>query len=191
LSRKELSIVLCPERIALLHSERKLTQRGYERFVHSRQVIPCETADGGGMPWSSALKSLETAVSPLVEIKMDVNVVLSNHFAQYALIPWFDDITDEEEIAVAVHCFSEMSGTPADTLSIRINPGMAGAASLASAVDTRLLDELDGLLAQMKSGITSIQPHLMVAYNCCSEVLSGRSAWVVLLESGSLCLAVL
>ncbi len=191
LSRDELNIVLAPERVALLRTERTLTMQGYHRSVRASKVCPCENEGGGEMPWSRAIDTLGTALPSIIVRKMDVNVILSNHFMHYTLVPWFDKLSDEEEMVLAQHYFSETYGSAADSLSVRVSPGRAGTAALASAVDTRLLDDLNGLLGRMRLNIKSIQPHLMVAYNSCSESLSGRSAWIVLLEPGSLCLSVL
>lgn len=191
LSRNELGIVLCPERIALLHTERKLTLRGYQSDVHAQRDIPCETAADAEMPWHNAVKTLEMTLPALIKCKMEVNVTLSNHFIRYLLVPWFDKMSDEEELVFAQHCFREMYGNASDSWSVRVSPGKPGVAALASAVDTSLLEELHGLLKGMSLDIMSIQPHLMVAFNGCRAKLKGRSAWVAFLEPGNLCLAAL
>jgi hypothetical protein len=199
LSRDELSIVLAPGRVALLRAERALTLRGYQRRIGAREMIACESEaaaaaefpESGEMPWSRAIASLEAALPAIAQSRMDVNVILSNHFMHYALVPWFDDLTDEEELALARHCFDEMFGGAAESLSVRVSPGRAGVAALASAVDTRLLEDLRALLDRTNLELKSIQPHLMVAYNSCRDRLAGCNAWVALMERRSLCLAAL
>lgn len=191
LSRNELRIGLSPEQIALLHTERKLTLRGYQNGVSTKTIIPCETAADGEMPWSRAVKTLEMTLPSFVNHKPEVNVTLSNHFMRYLLVPWIDKMNDAEANIFAQHCFREMYGNAADSWTVRISLGRAGVATLASAVDTGLLDELRGSLGQMGLDIKSIQPHLMAACNSCRSSLKGRNAWVALLEPGSLCLAVL
>ena len=191
LSRNELRIVLSPEQIALLHTERKLTLRGYQSEAPAKTIIPCEAAADGEMPWSRAVKTLEMTLPSFINQKPEVNVTLSNHFMRYLLVPWIDKMNDAEEMIFARHCFREMYGNAADSWTVRSSPGRAGVATLASAVDTGLLDDLRGSLGQMGLDIKSIQPHLMAAFNSCQPSLKGRSAWVALLEPGSLCLAVL
>lgn len=191
LSHSELNIMLCPERIALLRAERTLTMHGYARRLRGSKIIPCETGASGEKPWSVAMDALGAALPSMIGRRMEVNVILSDRFMQYALVPWFDKLSDEEELALAQHRFKEMCGDGADALSIRISPGKAGMASLASGVDADLLEELGRLMARMRVGIKSIRPHLMVAYNSCRASLKGRDAWVVLLEPNSVCLAVL
>lgn len=191
LSHNELRIVLSPERVALLHTRRALTPRGYRSGVEAKRIIPCEMPADGEMPWHSAVNTLGLALPSLVKHRMEVQVTLSNHFMRYLLVPWIDKMSDEEELVFARHCFRETYGEAADSWTVRISPGRAGAASLASAVDTGLLDGLRGSLGQQGLDIKSIQPHLMVAFNSCKASLKGRTAWVALLEPGNLCLAVL
>lgn len=191
LSRSELSIVLCPEQIGLLRTEHKLTLHGYRHDVQSRKIIPCEGRAFGDKPWSRAIETLETALPSIIRRRMAVRVVLSNHFMHYVLVPWLDKLSDEEEMALARHCFKEMYGNAADSLRVRISPGRAGIATLACAVDVNLLDDLSKLIGRLRLDLKSIQPHLMVAYNSCRSSLEGRSAWVALLEPDNLCLAAL
>jgi hypothetical protein len=186
-----LRIVLRPERIELMRSGRKLTARGYQRHVHDNVIIPCAPAVDETRPWNGAIKTLEMNLPSFAERKTEVNVVLSNHFMHYLLVPWLSKLSDEEEMVFAQHCFKEMYGSAADSWSVRTSPGPAGVATVASAVDTRLLDELRELLGRMGLDIRSIQPDLMEAYNSCRDILEGRNAWIALLEPGSLCLAVL
>jgi len=187
LSHNELRIVLGPERIALLHTSPALTPRG-ER---NKRIIPCEAPLDGEMPWHSAVRTLEVALPSIAKPKMHAKVTVANSFMRYLLVPWIDKMSDEEELSFAQHCFKETYGVTADSWTVRISPGRVGAPSLASAIDTGLLEKLRGIFGQMGVGIKSIQPHLMVAFNSCQVGLEDRSAWVALLEPGSVCLAVL
>lgn len=191
LSRNELGVVLYPEQIAFLHTGHKLTLRGRRTETRNDNVIPCETAVESEMPWQNAIRTLEAALPSIIQGKPAVSVTLSNHFMRYLLVPWLDNMSEEEEMAFARHCFRETYGNTADSWSVRISPGRAGVATLASAVDTRLLEELRESVIRLGLKIKSIQPHLMSAFNSCSRSLEGRSAWLALLEPGSLCLAAL
>jgi len=191
LSRNQLDIVLYPKKIWLRRGERKLSLRGYETEVFAEKLVDCETPADGEMPWHRSIRKLETTLPTFTGFKPEVNVTLSNHFVQYLLVPWIDKMSDEEGAVFAQQCFREIYGDVVDYWSVRVSPGRAGVASLASAVDTRLLEELRNSLEQLDLHIKSIQPHLMEVFNSCQSILDGRSAWVALLEPGSLCLAVL
>ena len=190
-SRRELDIVLYPQRIVLRQSERKLTLRGYQAVVHADEILTCEVAAEDEMPWHSALRMLKMELPALIKYKTEAKVTISNHFMRYLIIPWLDKVSDEEEMVFTQHCFREVYGAAADSWSVRISPDRTGVATLASAVDSRLLDELRESLGRLGLDIKSIQPHLMAAFNSCRPSLQGRSAWVAFLEPGNLCLAVL
>lgn len=191
LSRNELSIVLGPQQIGLLRTERRLTLRGYKRHVHARKIVSCEPDGSSAKPWSPAIAALEAALPSVGGRGTEASIILANNFMQYVLVPWLDKLTDAEEMAFAQHCFREMYGSAADGFRVRISPAGAGTATLASAVDPELLDALGGLSKRMSLELKSIQPHLMVAYNSCRSSLEKRSAWLVLLEQDNVCLAAL
>ncbi len=189
LSRNELSIVFSPGSVALLSTGRKLTLRGAEHRTFDRVVI--HPAGEGDALWGGALEALGPVLPRFAARGMQASVVLSNHFVQYLLVPWCDNLSDDEEIAHARHCFKEMYGDAADGWDVRVSPNSIGAPAMASAVDTRLLDELRGMLQGAGLNVASIRPHLMVAFNCCSQAFHGRNTWFALLEPGNLCLAFL
>lgn len=191
LSRHEVSVFLYPDRVALQRTERRFTLRGYARTVRARIVNRCASPLAGQRPWRGAMDRLAADLPAFIRRDARVSVILSNKFMHYTLIPWYDDLSDEEDLAMARHRFREMCGNGADSFSIRVSPGPPGAASLAAAVDQGLLEDLRGVMAQVTRRVASIQPHLMVAYNSCRSGLEGRSAWVALMEPNSLCLGAL
>jgi hypothetical protein len=192
LSHSELCIVIYPEQLVLLNAAGKLTPRGIKRHVHAQANIPCSAASDGDMPWSGAIRTLATSLPFFAKRHMKVTVILSNQFMHYILVPWCDKLgSEKEEMAYARHCFVEVYGDIADAWELRLSPDKAGVPALASAVDKKLLDELRGLLGSAGVVIKSIQPHMMAAHNICHDSLSGRSAWLALLEPGNLCLAML
>lgn len=190
-SRNELSIVLGPQRIEIRHTERKLTSLGFKSYVRAYESFTCNVSKESGTQWQSAVSTLEQKLPAFVKRKMKVNVILSNYFVHYMLVPWFDKMSDEDDLAFAKHSFIEVYGNAAESWSVLVSPCGAGIASLACSVDSKLLDELRGLFGQLGLHIQSIQPQLMVAINSCRASLKGRDAWVAFLEPEVLCLAVL
>ena len=191
LSRNELSIVLGPHQIELLHTERKLTLLGFKSYVRANESFTCNASKENGMTWQSAVNTLENTLTAFAKHKMKVNVTLSNHFMNYMLVPWFDNMSDEDDVVFARQSFIEVYGKAAESWSVRISPCGVGIASLACSVDSKLLDELRGLFGQMGFVIQSIQPQLMEAINSCRTSLKGRDAWLAILEPEVLCLALL
>ncbi len=189
LSRNSLTIILSPGCAALQSTEKKLTLRGMAHTLLDRAVA--HSASEGEMLWMGALEALGSVLPRFAMRGMHASVILSNHFVQYILVPWCDDLSDDDEIAHAQHCFRELYGDIADGWEVRVSPNSIGAPALASAVDGRLLGELRGMLVGAGLSVKSIRPHLMAAFNCCRDSLQGRNAWFALLEPGNLCLATL
>lgn len=190
-SREEQRIALHQDHVVLVSTRRELTRRGMKRHVRDKQILPCNAADGE-MPWGDALRVLEAALPNGAQRKPHATVIVSNQFMRYAMIPWNEALSDDrEETIFARHAFKEMYGGDADSWELRIDPGNAGMAQLACAVDARLLEALRGLFGRRGVRLRSIQPHLMTAYNSCHALLRDRSAWLVLVEGNNLCLALL
>jgi len=184
----EFHIVLYPERFVLSHIRRDFTYRGVVRRELTNQIIPAPR--GAEAPWEGALEMLETALADAARSRSRATLILSNQLVRYALVPWSGALSDEEEeIAVARHCFRNLYGEVADTWELRLSPGKAGTTQLASAVDGHLPDALRELFGRLGMRIASIQPQLMAAYNANRSRLRGRNAWFVLQEPGNLCVA--
>lgn len=188
----ELRVVLHPEHVVLARLKRELTRRGLKRCVRAVHDMPCEAPADGALPWEPALKALEAGLAGQAAEHAQVTVILSNHFMRYALVPWSDALSDEnEEQVFAQHTFDELYGREETRWELRISSGRSGMPQVASAVDARLTAALRGLLARPGYRLRSIQPHLMLAYNACYPELRGKSAWLAVVEQGSLCLALL
>lgn len=122
--------------------------------------------------------------------RVDLTVVLSNHFVRYALLPWSDSLdTAEEEEAFARHQFTRIYGERAAGWSFRCSEGAAGDARLAGAIDTELLDKLRATFARPPVRLVSVQPELMAVYNRHRKAVPAAGAWLVLLEPGRACIA--
>lgn len=190
--RDELRVVLCPEQVLLVRIGRSFTYRGLKHRVLDKRSIPCAETSGGDSLWSGAVRVLAAELPELAGSTAFATVILSNRFMQYALVPWSGALKDEEEeTAYARHFFRKLYGSAAESWELRLNPERAGMPQLASAVDSRLTDAVRISFDGAGIRLRSIQPSLMVAYNSCQTRLQKCSAWFVLFEAGSLCLALL
>lgn len=183
--REELRVVLAPQQLLLLRCARVLTRHGLARRVLQQSVVSCT-------PGSGTLAALQAELPELAGSTASATVILSNRFMHYALLPWNGALKNaEEEGVVARHHFRRLYGPAADTWELRLNTGRAGDALLASAVDGDLLAALRQVFAETGIRLRSIQPSLMAVCNGCRDTLRDCSAWLVLYESGSLCLGLL
>lgn len=185
--RDELRVVLCRDQVQLVRIGRELALQGRSYRVLDKRTFPCEV-DPDSL-WGNAVISLEAALSELLTKPAIAQVILSNHFVRYAMVPWSGSLSnDAEEAAYAKHCFSQLYGANTESWELRLNQDFAGAPQLASAVDSQLLQALRGVFARANVKLISVQPHLMAAYNNCHAHLQKQDAWFVLFEQGNICL---
>jgi hypothetical protein len=143
---------------------------------------------GAAEPWRGALEALGREVAALRK-RVDVSVVLSNHFARYALLPAQDAASAEEELALARFQFVKIHGDRAKAWEVRVSPGHGGAA-LACAIDSALLQGLKSCFPRTaKARLVSVQPALMAAYNGARRRIPREGAWLVLAERERTCIA--
>jgi hypothetical protein len=117
--------------------------------------------------------------------RVDVTVVLSNHFVRYAVLPeQTGAATPEEELALARFQFAKIHGERAKAWEVRVSE------QLACAIDAALLEGLRSCFPKTgKARLASVQPHLMAAYNRARRRIPREGAWLVLAERGRTCLA--
>lgn len=181
---------LCPDRVACVRM-----RHGWpgmlEGRVSNRAVTGHVATEGDGPSWAAALAELGAGVSGIGQRGAKVTVVLSNHFVRYLLVPWNDALaSEEEELAHARHCFSQVYGAVAEGWDIRLSSAPGGA-QVACAVDRALLDDLERAVAAGGLRLHSVQPYLMAAFNTLRRDLADSLVWLVLAERGKLCLAAL
>jgi hypothetical protein len=133
--------------------------------------------------WHGALEDLRNKVQA-VRGRVDVTVVLSNHFVRYAVLPGEDSAaTAEEALALARFHFTKIHGDRAKSWDVRVSE------NLACAIDAALLEGLKSCFAKTKARLVSVQPSLMAAYNRARSRVPREGAWLLLAERGRTCLA--
>lgn len=145
---------------------------------------PTQGSVGEEEPWRGALEELKGQVAAL-RGRVDVTVVLSNHFVRYAVLPEQDGTaTPEEELALARFQFAKIHGERVKGWEVRV------CEQLACAVDAALLSEMRGIFSRHKGArLVSVQPYLMAAYNRSRRRIPREGAWLLLAEAERTCLA--
>lgn len=189
LRTRTLLVELAPDQVNLAFSERRLTLRG-PRTAMSHEWLPVASAGPDAAPWRGAVQALEQALAILAVRPARARVVLSTRLVRYALVPWSDALGGaDEEAAFARHCFERVYGDAAAEWELRVSDEQDGAPRLASAVDAALPGALRDAFGAAGIWLESIQPALMAVCNAHRRRLSGRHAWLALIEPGTLCVA--
>lgn len=182
--REQIRIALSPDQVLWVR-----LSKGLRRQVTEKVLLQCnqETSSPG---WRAPLAVLAAKLNEAKPERAEVVVILSNHFVRYTLLPWSEKVeSEEEEEALARICFEKIYGHLANAWALRISPVPLGSASLASAIDQALLDELNVLFESGGSYLASIQPYLMASFNYWRRKLKPREYCFVLAENGRLCVA--
>ncbi len=187
LLRDELRIALGPAKVAMVR-----LGRGLQPEVVARQEISCDAPARDQKPWTKALEGLEAGLSKLKGEKVDAQVMLSNHFVRYALVPWSDEISDQDEEQAFVRlCFVRTYGEDAQHWALRMSPNGYGETQVACAIDQDLLDGLERVAATHNVRLVSLQPYFMKMFNQWQRDLPDSVAWFVVAEPGRLCVSLL
>ena len=185
----ELHVSLSPAQVGVAQVRRSLGIKGIKREVIVKQSIACSPAPQAFV-WDGAMQALDSLLPQYAEAHPNVIIVLSNHFVRYALVPWSDLVTGEEQLqAYTRHFFKITYGAMSANWTLRLSRASVGASQLASAVDEKLLTACSEVVKQHGLRLVSVQPYLMSAFNQLKLQLQGMDAWFALAEPGSICLA--
>ncbi|PPC88751.1 MAG: hypothetical protein CTY37_00095 [Methylotenera sp.] len=191
----EWCLFIQPQRILLLQLNRPI-KHGLKSMVVHKQVIelPLEVGVSAEVKQQVIIQALVQALASVQYKGAVVSVVLSNHFARYAIIPWNAGLTDEHERqAFMQHCFSQAYGEPAKAWNLRMNSPDFGKNTIASAIAQSFLQDLHGICADAGVTLIAVHPHLMLAVNQTLSAVKKHhqeaSFWLVVVQSGQLCLA--
>jgi hypothetical protein len=185
LSRDRLLIGLAPTRVTLVHLRGMLRSR-----VVARHDVACSPSASGDA-WREPVAAMQSVLAGLRVTAARSFVVLSNHYARYALLPWSSELSGAlEEQAYARHHFLRIYGARANGWTLRASAAPPGAPRVAAAVDAGLLEALAASFPKRAGPrLVSVQPYLMAAFNRWRNAFPAAGAWLLLLEPGRACLA--
>lgn len=169
--------------MSLLWPERVTVSLEPHRVMVGKRAVDADP-EYGAEPWHGALEALRREAAAWRK-RIDVSVVLSNHFVRYAVLPPQDGAaTAEEEIALARFQFTRIHGERVKGWEVRVSE------ELACAIDTALLEGIRSAFPHSgKARLVSVQPFLMTAYNRTRARIPREGAWLLLAEAGRTCLA--
>jgi hypothetical protein len=136
----------------------------------STRTIAAEPGTGSGghavEPWRASLDTLAVVLREPQTSLGRVEVVLSDHFVRYALIPWSESlVADSERLAFARLAFRDVYGQVADGWDLCLDEQPAGKASFASAVDRALVAGLRDLVSLAGGKLEAVRPALAECLN--------------------------
>ena len=181
-SRDRYAVALCPE--SLLAVRRRT---GLRATVDSK-VSESFCAPVSVPSWKPAVEALDRFAQEHGARTGSLSLVLSNHFTRYLLVPWSERVVNAEELLNYVAAaFEDVYGDVSAGWHLRVSPERPGSPRLAAAVDRELVEAVREVVGRSRLRITSIQPHLMAAFNAFGQRRETDFVFVVL-EASRLCM---
>lgn len=182
--RERIRVYLAPDRLVAVRLGRGPRRRVLWR--HDERLAPV------GGDTDAMLDRLRDLLQQHEWRRADAQLLLSSRLVHHQLLPWTDVALDPAEQATrARHVHAGVLGDAASTLELRTCAGGFGQASLVSGVDQALLAALRAVFAQSTLRLVSVQPYLAAAFNEVRRDLPSAPCWLAVVESGTLCTALL
>jgi hypothetical protein len=181
--RDEIGIYLAPHKLALTRLARGVRPKSVGAANWSNPLIH-------DTHWSAALGALDPLLASADWQGAVARMVLSDHWVRYAMVPYSVALAGSaERLTHARHVLTDIYGEIVSEWTVTLAHSRPGAAQVACAVPTALLNELHAMLTRHKIPLKSLQPQLVCAYNHWRAQLPDAGAWFVSIEQGSLAAA--
>lgn len=151
----QLDVLLRPGEVRVMRRPALLPSRG--RAVVQGYPVTSALSDE---PWRASVEVLGMALREESAAR-SAQVVVSDHFLRYALVPWNDSlVADTERLAFARLALSEIYGSMAEGWAVTLDQQPAGQASFACAIDRDLLQALREVTAGRGLRLTAVSAAL-------------------------------
>ena len=186
----QMRIFLHPQQVVVVRSKRNRA-----RQVIDKTIVSCAgdaSVESGVASWSPAVAALAKTLREGCWQGANPQLVLSNHFVRYALIPWNDGLANQSERdAFLRHSFHLVYGDAARGWDLRLSHNGVNQAAVASGIEPALLQDIHTAFGTAGFNVSAIYPHLMIGINHAQQQLSQTTYWFVLVEQGRVCIAMI
>ncbi|HWW72261.1 MAG TPA: hypothetical protein VN089_20165 [Duganella sp.] len=163
-------------------------ERGWRRKAGKSQTISFSGSGNAG-DWVPAIAALRSWMADHKPSVSDVELVLSDRYVRYLLVPWHDHIKTSAEIAALGRaCFASAFGPVADGWDVQLDLSEYGAPGIACAIDRELLQELRTICSAHTLRLAVVVPAFMQVFNQRRAQLAGV-ALIAVVEEGRCVLA--
>ena len=193
----ELRIFVHPDYVLLTHLKREQHANFKQQIVH-QQVLNVDLSEPLNQ-WEALKTGLSEALKSdiwqrIIKQGISAKLIISSHFARYAIIPWSAELAVEKERqAYMRYRFNTIFGDAIKAWDMRMSEPVFGQPTIASAVDAELLSVLHQVLSACHVKVASISPYLMLAINQSIQQIKQQnidsSFWLGVIESERLCFA--
>lgn len=160
----------------------------------STRTLPVEAAEivdeRPAEPWRASLDALAAGLRERRGVPGRVDVVLSDSFVRYALLPWSESLVgNNERTAFARLTFREIYGPLADGWDFSVDEQPAGQACFGCAIDRDLLAGLRDSISLAGGRLDSVLPGLADCFNRHRRAIAETEFCLAVAERGRVSLA--
>jgi hypothetical protein len=158
--------------------------------LKARRVVACQPPATDAPAWAGAVAALGPILA-LPEFRhARAEVILSNHFMRYAVVPWRGDLAgDAERLAFVRHCLAKIYGARTESWALRLSEARYGAPAVAAAMDLALLEAVRAAARAAALWLISVESFFSVAFNRSRAQIADDSFWFVTAEKERACVA--
>jgi hypothetical protein len=181
--RDELGAYVSPHHLCLVRLQRgvqpRLTAEHEQRF----EGVTDES-------WSRPLEALGTRLAEEPWRGARIRIVLADHWARYAIVPWVAALSsNEERLAHGRQLLGTLYGEAVAGWEVRISEAPPRATRVACAISGELIAAVRGVCLAQGCKLLSLQSQLVASYAAWRHALPLSNAWFVSIEQGSMAAA--
>jgi hypothetical protein len=179
----EIGAYLAPHRVCLVRMKRGARPAPVGEHEQSLESHPPGA-------WAPALGALDAVLSQPAWQGARVRIVIADHWARYAIVPWSDSLSSaEERLAHARQLLASIYGEVVSDWDVCMSEARPRSARVVCAAPRALLEGIRTTCGAHAVKLASLQPQLIAAYETWRHRLPPTNAWFVTVEQGSLAAA--
>jgi len=179
----EIGVYLSPYRVCLVRMK-----RGVRPVAIAEHEQTLDSGSAGGC--TAALEALHGWLAQPAWQGARVRVVVGDHWARYAIVPWVAVLSSaEERLAHARQLLVSIYGEVMNDWELRVSEARPQTARVVCTIPAVLIEGIRAACLQYSTRLISLQSQLIAAYDTWRHHLPQSNAWFVSIEQGSLAAA--
>ena len=139
---------------------------------------------------SRALEALGTMLAEVPWRASRIRIVLADHWARYAIVPWVAALSsNDERLAHGRQLLGSVYGDAVAGWEVRISEAPPGATRVVCAISGELIAAVRSVCLAHGCKLLSLQSQLVASYAAWRHALPASNAWFVSIEQGSMAAA--
>jgi hypothetical protein len=140
--------------------------------------------------WSRPVEALGTLLAAEPWRAARIRVVLADHWARYAIVPWVAALSsNEERLAHGRQLLASLYGEAVAGWEVRISEAPPGATRVVCAISGELIAAVRSLCLTHGCKLLALESQLVASYAAWRHALPVSNAWFVSIEQGSMAAA--